>query len=276
MILAKAVLLTGFIRKFRGICACCPAVKVGGRLAVCALCLFLLVFSDSAVALMASAPMVQEVDGLAYELQDSVGLDVTGQPATGVGVSMDTSDCRMLRVAVRIVSGAPVGALSGVESASKPHRLGNAVDTFEYQIDVCENTTGLLLFDEHHPFVRRMLVQGGRDPGYGQEIDSIQTRQGFTVHPIAAGEFIRLILHPRFGQVSSRSPGEPIAAPEVIDFQVSNTVDAIPGQWMELGSYRKESFLGGEISTRRRLGNSREVLRIWVKVDDVNSPGCWH
>lgn len=147
------------------------------------------------MALTGYAPIVREADGLVSKLHPGIRPNGAGQLATGAGVSFDPSVCRMLRVSVRMASGMPVGGLSGAELGSPPHRLGNAVDTAEYKVDVCESATGLMLFDEHYPCVRRMSVQGGRDAVYGQDIDYMHIRHGFTVQPIAAGERIQLILN---------------------------------------------------------------------------------
>ena len=276
MILATADFLTGITRTAFGNFMCGLSVKVTGRLAVFVTGLILWGFPGSAMALMVSAPMVRKADGLVCKLLHDTGSDGAGQPVAGAGVALAPSACRMLRVAVRISSGTLSGGHSDAEIGSAPRRLGNAVDAAEYKVDICENATGLMLFDEHHPFVRRMLMQVGRDSGYGQEVDYVHTRHGFTVHPIAAGEFIRLTLNPWLGRLSAKQAGQTLEAPEVEDLQMSTTVDVIPGQWTELGSYREKAAIADQASTRRVLGNSSETLRIRVRVDDIGGSDRRH
>jgi hypothetical protein len=270
MILATAAFLTGFAGKFQGNCMRSLSVSVRRRLFVSTAGLVFSCFSSHAMALTVSAPMVQEADSLVCKLQEVTGSYGVGQSVAGAGKSLAPPVCRMLQVAVRIAMGAPSGGFGGVEAAAPSRRLGNAVDGAEYTVDVCESAKGLMLFDEHHPFVRRMLVQGGRNPGYGQEVDYVHIRHGFIVQPTAAGEYIRLILAPWFGRVSADQPSQTLQAPEVEGLQMSTTVDAIPGKWMDLGTYREGTFIGDEVVPRRIVGNSREIIRIWVKVDDVN------
>ncbi len=272
MILAAADFLTGFVRKFHGSLMRGLPVKIRQRLIAGAIGLMVLGFSTSAMALAESAPMVQGVGALVCKLQDVLKSDGEGQSMAGVGASFAPSSCRMLRVTVRIATGSPSETSTDDETVSSPRRLGNASDTAEYQVDVCENATGLMLFDEHHPYVRQMLVQGGRNPGYGQEIDYVNFRHGFTVHPTAAGKYIRLLLDPWFGRESASKPAQTLQAPEVESLQMSTTLDVVPGQWMELGTFRQVTGSAYEASTRRILGNSREVMRIWVRVDDINLP----
>ena len=266
MILAAEDFLTGFVRKFHGSLIRGLSVKARQRLIAGAIGLMVLSSPASAMALAVSAPMVQGAGALVCKLHDVIGPD-----GAGANVSSAPSACRMLRVAVRIDTGTPSGASIAGEVIPSPRRLGNASDTAEYQVDVCENATGLMLFDEHHPFVRQLLVQGGRHPGYGQEVDYVHFRHGFTVQPTAAGEYIRLILSPWFGRVSANQPTKIFGAPEVEDLQMSTTVDVKPGQWMEVGTFRQETIsTDEEVSPRRILGNSREVVRIWVRVDDID------
>lgn len=270
MILAAVAFLTGFARNFHGGCMPGLSVKASRGLVVGVAGLILLGFSGHATALTVSSPMVQEADTLVCKLRDVVGLDEAGHLVAGSGASLAPTACRMLRVALRITSGTPSLGLGGDETASSSRRLGNAVDAAEYEVNVCESAKGLMLFDEDHPFVRRMLVQGGRNPGYGQEVDYVHIRHGFIVEPVAAGEYIRLILEPWFGRVSANQSIRTPQAPEVEGLQMSTMVDAVPGKWMELGTYRKQALSGGAVSTRRILGNSRETVRIWVKVEDVD------
>lgn len=269
MVLAAMAFLTGFARIFHGSRLCGLSVKSSGRLVVVATGLVLWGFSGTAMALTVSAPMVEGADLLVCKLQH-VGQDKTDRRESGAGASLAPSACRMLTVTVRIATGAPSGSSGAGEAASLPRRLGNAVDAAEYKVDVCENATGLILFDDHHPFVRRMLAQAGRNPGYGQEVDYVQTRHGFTVQPVAAGASIRLVLEPWFDRVAGRQGAQSMEPPEVESLQVSTTVDAIPGQWVEVGAYRQQPNIGDAVSSRRILGNYREAVRIWVKADDAD------
>lgn len=271
MVLATVDFLTGFAHIFRNSSMCGLSGKVRGRLVVAAMGFMLWGFPGHAMALAVFAPMVQGDDSLVCKLHD-VGPVGAGQPGAGTGVSLLPSACRMLRVAVQIAAGTPSEGPGGGETGSPHRRLGNTVDSAEYRVDVCEKTTGLILLDEYYPFVHRMLVQGGRDPGYGQDVDYVHFRHGFTVQPVAAGEYIRLILAPWFGRVSVNQPVQALEAPGVDSLQVSTTVDLMPGQWLELGGYRKETTVADESAPRRILGNSRDIVRVWVKVDDINVP----
>lgn len=270
MILAAVTFLTDFARIFHGRCRPALSGKVRVRLVVGATGLILWGSSGSAMALTASAPVVRGSEPLVRKLHDA-RKDGAGQSGAGGGVALAPSACRMLRVSVRMAADAPFGSSVAGETAMRPRRLGNADDVAEYNVDVCENATGTILFDEQHPFVRRMFAQGGRNPAYGREIDYMPMRHGVTVKPAGVGEHIRLTLEPWLGRVSADQTVQTLEPPEVSNLQMSTTIDAVPGQWVEFGGYRKESAIAAEASPRRTLGNSAERVRVWVMVDDIHA-----
>jgi hypothetical protein len=186
-----------------------------------------------------------------------------GKDSTAPGLS----NCRMFRISVRFESGR-----ADSSSQSSVRRLGNAQRRSEYRLNVCDTMTGQMVFDERIPYVEKMIVQGGRHAGYGQEIGYKNIRQGMVVRPVAVGDTIRLTLTFCSGRVLERGLQNILSAPKIYDTGISTCIDIVPGQWVELSERFEQTVPGMPDRHDRVIGNSRRHGRMWVRIDELPRP----
>lgn len=219
------------------------------------------------MALMPSVPATRAEYPLACKLQDVPGAGASGQPGKDEGAE----GCRLFRIRLRFDSGTGVSASGQPDNASGVRTIGNALEVKQYHVDVCENTTGLILVDEHHPFVKRMIVQGGRSAGYGQDIDYLAIRHGFFALPRRVGQNIRVVLTPWAGSLSGGAGGGLLQPPAVENRALETVVDVAPGQWVDIGSVQNVVTATGQERAARVLGNAGRVWKAWIRVEEARS-----
>jgi len=226
-----------------------------------------LVFDAYALSVVSVSPRAYRVT--VCSLQNVTGLRPGGEQSPGGKdfAASGFSNCRMFRISVRFDSGR-----ADSSSQSSVRRLGNAQRRSEYRLNVCDNMTGRMFFDERIPYIERMIVQGGRYAGYGQGIGYKNIRQGMAVRPVAVGDSIRLTLTFYSGRALERSLKNTLSAPKVNDTGVSTCVNIVPGQWLDVGERFEQTVSGMSDRHDRVIGNSRRHGRMWVRIDEVPSP----
>jgi hypothetical protein len=226
-----------------------------------------LVFDACALSVASVSPRAYRVT--VCSLQNGTGLRPGGEQSAGGKdlAASGFSNCRMFRISVRFDSGQ-----ADSSSQSSVRRLGNAQRRSEYRLNVCDNMTGRMFFDERIPYIEKMIVQGGRHAGYGQEIGYKDIRQGMSVRPVAVGDSIRLTLNFYFGRALGKGLKNTLNAPKVNDVGISTCIDIVPGQWVEVGERFEQTVPGMPDRHDRVIGNSRRHGRMWVRVDDLPRP----